>query len=115
MFDKLEDQEIKLHDIILFKRENKLIVHRVVEIVDENSYYVQGDYNAKRDEQIVYKTDIKGIYKKKLGFMSFVNYLGYTPGLYVSLVGVTYLIGVSLFFEIKNNQLKVKNKIPEDM
>ena len=114
IFDKLDNQEIELYDIILFKRENKLIVHRVVEIVDENSYYVQGDFNTQRDEQIVYKADVKGIYKKKLHFMSFVNYLGYTPGLYVSLVGVTYLIGVSLFFEIKNNQLKAKNKIPED-
>ena len=47
--------------------------------------------------------------------MSFVNYLGYTPGLYVSLVGVTYLIGVFLFFEIKNNQLKAKYKTSENI
>ena len=62
VFDKLEDQEIKQYDILLFYRENRLIVHRVVEIVDENTYIVQGDNNSKRDEQPVSKSDVQGIY-----------------------------------------------------
>ena len=115
VFDKLENQEIKLYDIVLFKRDNKLIVHRVVEIVDENSCYVQGDNNPVRDEGVVNRNDLQGIYKKKLTFMSFVNYLGYTPGLYVSLAGVTYLIASSLTFEILNNKLDKKYKQTEEI
>ena len=114
VFDKLENQEIQQYDILLFKRGNKLIVHRVVEIIDENNYYVQGDNNKERDVDPVNKSDVKGIYKKKLGFMSFVNYLGYTPGFYVSIVGVTYLIGVSLVFEILNNKLDKQNQPVEE-
>ena len=114
VFDKLEDKEIKLYDILLFRRDDKLIVHRVVEIIDESHFYVQGDNNPKRDEQIVARNDVLGIYNKKLGLMSFVNYLGYTPGFYVAIVGMTYLTAISIYYEHKNNQLKSIN-IKEDI
>lgn len=112
VFKKLDEQEIKKYDILLFKRDNKLIVHRVVEILNDNSYYVQGDKNPKRDEQVVHREDILGIYSRKLHFLSFVNYIGYTPGFYVSIVGVTYDIAVILFFEIKDNNLKKMKPSP---
>lgn len=103
-FDKLEDQEIKLYDIILFKKDNKLIVHRIVEIT-EDGYFTKGDNNAERDDWTVARVEILGIYKKKLHFMSAINYFGYTPGFYVLMVGATYCLGTFLFFEYKNKKL----------
>ena len=103
-FDKLEEQEISLYDIILFKKDNKLIVHRVVEIT-ENGYITKGDNNSERDDWVVDKSEVMGIYKKTLHFMSMINYFGYTPGFYVLIAGATYCLGTLLFFEYKNKKL----------
>ena len=107
VIDKYDNQEIKLYDIILFKKDNKYIIHRVIEILnDGDSYQTQGDNNIMKDDFIVNKDEIIGIYNHSLQFMSFINYLGYTPGFYVLMIGVTFDIGVLLFFEYKKEILK---------
>ncbi|MBR0295205.1 MAG: hypothetical protein IJQ67_04795 [Bacilli bacterium] len=106
---KYNNQELKLYDIILFKKDNKRIIHRIVEVVDDNTFITQGDNNPKRDDFTVQKDEIMGIYINSLVFMSFVNNLGYTPGFYVLFVGVTYDIGVILYFELKREKLKKNN------
>lgn len=103
-FDKLEKQDINLYDIILFKKDNKLIVHRVIKITDDG-YITKGDNNSEKDDWVVTRNQILGIYKKTLHFMSMVNYFGYTPGFYVLMVGATYCIGTILLFEYKNKKL----------
>lgn len=103
-FDKLENQDINLYDIILFKKDNKLIVHRIIEI-SEDGYITKGDNNEKRDDWVVNRNEILGIYKKTLHFMSMINYFGYTPGFYVLIVGATYCLGTILLFEYKNKKL----------
>ena len=105
-FDKLGDKEIKLYDIILFKQDNKLITHRVIELVGENQYKTQGDNNVLPDEWTVDRNNVLGIYNHTLKFMSFVNYISYTPGYYVTLVGIAYYIGATLTYEIKLEKLK---------
>ncbi len=58
-------------DIIVFKYENQLIVHRVISI---NEYYVtKGDANNTVDYMKIKKEDIKGVYQfhiKYLGYLS---------------------------------------------
>ena len=103
VFDKLDNNEIKKYDIILFKKDNRLIAHRIVEINDDGTYTTQGDKNPAKDDFTVNKDEILGKYNHSLGFMSFINYLGYTPGFYVAMVGVTYDIGVILFFDYKKS------------
>ena len=105
-FDKLGDKEIKLYDIILFKQDNKLITHRVIELVGENQYKTQGDNNVLPDEWTIDRNNVLGIYNHTLKFMSFVNYISYTPGYYVTLVGIAYYIGATLTYEIKLEKLK---------
>lgn len=106
VIDKYVDQEIKQYDIILFKKNNKYIIHRVIEIKDSGTYQTQGDFNERKDDFLVNKDEIIGIYNHSLKFMSFINYLGYTPGFYILMIGVTYDIGVLLFFEYKREILK---------
>ena len=100
VFDVYDKQDIKQYDVILFEKNNALIVHRVVEIQEDGSCITQGDNNPSRDDWSVAKSEIKGVYVKKLGFLSFVNYLGYTPGIYIALAGSVYDLGVLLLFEI---------------
>ena len=106
-FDKYENQEIEKYDIILYKHDNILITHRVINITDEG-YITRGDNNTNNDDWVVSDADIMGIYNHKLVFFSFVNYLGYTPGMYVLAIGVTYILGTILFFEYKNDTLNKK-------
>ena len=108
-----ENTEIKKYDIILFKKEGKLITHRIIEIQEDEKYRTQGDNNLLPDDWIVERENIIGIHKKNLKFMSFLNYLTYTPGFYVAMVGVTYIIGVSIYFEIENEKLLKKVKEQE--
>lgn len=104
VFDKLDDKNINKYDVILFKMNNKLIAHRVVEIKEDGAYITQGDKNPTRDDFEVNRDIVLGKYNHSLTFMSFVNYLGYTPGFYVALTGVTYDIGAILLYEFKKER-----------
>ncbi|MCR4911098.1 MAG: hypothetical protein K5925_01035 [Bacilli bacterium] len=64
--------------------------------------------NYKNDNWTVKDNEVVGIYNHKVVFLSFINYLGYTPGMYVLAIGVTYILGVTLFFEYKNDALDKK-------
>ncbi len=101
IFDKLGEKNINKYDIILFKKDNRLIAHRVVEIKDNGDLITQGDKNPSRDDFVTSRNEVIGIYNHSLSFLSFINYLGYTPGFYIAMVGVTYDIGVILFFDYK--------------
>ena len=111
VFDKYENQEIKQYDIILYKHDNILIAHRVRNIV-EDGYITRGDNNSIDDDWVVTSNDIMGVYNHKLAFFSFINYLGYTPGMYVVIVGATYILGTILVFEIIDE--KLNKKIPKE-
>ena len=110
VFDKTTENNIEKYDIILFKKDNILIAHRVVEISDDGLFYTQGDKNPERDDFTVSYTEVLGKYNHSLKFLSFVNYIGYTPGFYVTMVGVTYDIGVILYFEFKRSKLRKNNE-----
>ena len=105
LFKGLKEETINQYDIILFKQDDKLIAHRVIEVKDSQTYKTQGDNNPAPDEWTVSKENVLGIYDHSLTFLSFINYLGYTPGFYVAIVGVTYDLGILLFFEIRTNKL----------
>ena len=110
VFDKTTENNIEKYDIILFKKDNILIAHRVVEISDDGLFYTQGDKNPERDDFTVSYSEVLGKYNHSLKFLSFVNYIGYTPGFYVTMVGVTYDIGVILYFEFKRSKLRKNNE-----
>lgn len=65
IYDKLnKDEVIKEKDIIVFKRNDKIIVHRVHDIIKKNNqvfYETKGDNNDSVDVELVSLKDIKGI------------------------------------------------------
>ena len=72
--DKLEEG-----NIIVYRNNEALTIHRVVSIVDVNNevrYFTKGDANPEIDEGYIHKNDIVGVVKLK------VKYIGY-PTLYV--------------------------------
>ena len=113
VFDKAKGEDIQQYDIILFKKNNTLITHRVIEVKTDHTFVTQGDKNINPDNWVVTYDEVIGKYNHSLVFMSFINYLGYTPGFYVFLVGITYDLGVILFFEIKKEKELKKAKEKE--
>ena len=74
---KLKEKEIykiKKGDILVYKHDSKIIVHRIVEInmqTNNTTYVTKGDNNDTKDNWIIEKYDIIGIVKNK------ISYIGY--------------------------------------
>ena len=102
--DPCDGSIVNQYDVILFKKNGNLIIHRVIEIDADGNFITKGDKNLVRDDWVVTKEEVIGKYSYSLVFMSFINYLGYTPGFYVALAGVTYDLGVILYFQIKKDK-----------
>lgn len=66
VIDKVNDNnydELKLYDIIYFKVDNIFVIHRIIDIVEENGeryYYTKGDNNIVEDPWIISSKDIYG-------------------------------------------------------
>ena len=74
IIDKKKDY-YEVNDIIAFKHDGKIIIHRIVEV--DNYYKTKGDYNTNQDNWNVDKKDIVGLVKFK------IRYLGY-PTVYLN-------------------------------
>ena len=63
IYQRTEPTEIAVNDILVFKRGNRLITHRVVEIRGEGEdrrFIVKGDNNESRDDYSVSADDVRG-------------------------------------------------------
>lgn len=69
IFEQYNKKPLEVGTIIVFQKEDKEIVHRIVNIKMENNQYTyktKGDANQQEDEFNVYTEDIKGITKLKI-------------------------------------------------
>lgn len=67
-------EEIRVNDIIYYKKNNKLIIHRIVNIEIINNRIVittKGDNNDDIDPWKVYEEEIVGIVKGKIPFLGY--------------------------------------------
>ena len=74
VFVKYEGQEIKEGDVLIFQKDNRQIVHRVIsktKVGESYRYYTKGDANVSMDEEYIENSDIIGICKLR------VPYIGY--------------------------------------
>lgn len=72
-----EKEQLKVGDIIIFKKNNAYILHRIEEITyteaGNKKYITKGDNNKEKDEGFITEEDIIGIYKftvKLIGYPS---------------------------------------------
>jgi len=78
LIKKLSSEEdvkaLKLGDIIAFKRDDIIITHRILDIVEESgipNFITKGDNNSSEDIRVVKPEEVKGIYVQvipKIGF-----------------------------------------------
>ena len=73
VYKQLGDYVPEMNDILVFKKENKLIVHRIIDIVevndDEYVYYTKGDANPSPDGYPLLREDLVGIVKFRIPFI----------------------------------------------
>ena len=75
----VEDEILKLNEVIVFEKNEIQVVHRIVDIVNSKDivrYYTKGDSNKIQDDGYITSNDIKGIVKFK------ISYIGY-PSLWL--------------------------------
>lgn len=66
--------KIKVGDIVAYEYENKVIVHRVVKVLDidgEHYFYTKGDANASQDGYKITEDMIKGIVNVQIPFIGY--------------------------------------------
>ena len=64
-----QKKELKKGQVIAYKRDKRLIVHRIVDIATENGkkvYITKGDVNKSADSQAVSAKDIKGVVRVRV-------------------------------------------------
>lgn len=74
VYQKYDNRDIEIDNIIMFEKENKKIIHRVIDVVSVNKevrYFTKGDANQDQDEGYITTSNIKGLYKFK------IKYIGY--------------------------------------
>lgn len=74
IYESYNGQEIVEGDIIVFKRDDMQVVHRVIDVRlvnGEYRYYTKGDYNQELDDGHTIESQIVGIVKFK------IKYIGY--------------------------------------
>lgn len=74
IFEQYGDQTIEEGQVIVFKKNQSVIVHRVDEIQVVNGvrrYYTKGDVNDGRDADFRYDSDIIGIVNYKIPYIGF--------------------------------------------
>ncbi|MBE6148594.1 MAG: signal peptidase I [Firmicutes bacterium] len=74
IYEKYENTDINIDNIIMFEKDGKKIIHRVVDAQSVNKgtrYYTKGDANEKNDDGYITASDIKGTIKFK------IKYIGY--------------------------------------
>lgn len=79
IFEKYDDQKIEIGNIIIYEKNNRSVVHRVIEIGVFNGNYVyvtKGDKNELADSGYVYQDDVEGIVKAS------IKYIGY-PSIWI--------------------------------
>lgn len=74
IFEKYKDQQLEIGDIIMFEKNNKNVIHRIVEIGvfnDEYVYVTKGDKNKYVDPGYVYENNIVGVVHKRIKYLGF--------------------------------------------
>ena len=111
-----KESELKLYDIVVYESNDKLVIHRIIDIEEPNEFHptcryfkTQGDANDTHDKFPVLYSQMRGIYTgEHIPFIgSFILFIQSYPGY----LCIGLIIGASIFIPIFENRLdKHKNE-----
>ena len=97
-----DTQDVDINDIIAFRRDSNVIVHRIVNKMEVNGktmYQTKGDNNNIPDTELVDVSDIEGIYINKIPYIGKLLILLYNNLSIVVVIIVLILIVKYYLFE----------------
>lgn len=74
IYEKYKNQEILPGQIIVFKKDNIKIIHRVVKIKtinDQKRYFTKGDANISEDDDYITESSIIGLSKLRIPLIGY--------------------------------------------
>ena len=110
---EVDTSTLKENDIIAYKVDNNVIVHRIVsiEVEDgETKYITKGDNNNANDNNYVLPSQVEGIYDFRLKGIGNVAIFLQTPGGIIVGLAIPVLLLILLqTIDSKNNKKQIKN------
>ena len=99
---KEEASKVEVDDIIAYKNNKDYIVHRVSSITNEGDFETKGDNNTDKDDYVVSKNSLEGVYKARIPYLgSILLYLSKTETLVIILLTIGLLGTILLILEEK--------------
>lgn len=101
-----DTKDVKINDIIAFRRDSNVIVHRIVNEMKVNGkvmYQTKGDNNNICDAELVDISDIEGIYAGKVPYIGNILIMLYNNLAIVVVIVVVILIIRYYFFGSDDN------------
>ncbi len=111
-YDVPEEKDLKLYDIVVYRYEDMLVVHRIVQIIrnKNGTYYMfQGDNEPRADVMPVYYDQMVAIYRgERIPFIgSFIKFMQSPAGwICIVLVIVAMFAGPFLDKKLENERAK---------
>lgn len=110
---KVPSNEVKQNDIIMFKKDNLIISHRVIKINNDGSFVTKGDNNSTEDNFVVTKGEVKGKIVLTLNWVApIVDYCKQPWGIVKLLLYVASILFVLCFIKFLIKQLVFKRRGP---
>lgn len=104
---KVNAKTLKKDDVITFKKESKIITHRII-IKNEDEYTTKGDNNNVEDSFIVKESDILGMKIFKIPFLGKIVKI-INNVFYIFIIAIT-LITIYLYSRRKNRKKIIRRK-----
>ena len=74
IFEKIDKKLLQDDDIIVFKKDNILVAHRIIKTKEVSSklyFYTKGDANNSADAEMVNEDDVLGIVRRVVKYIGF--------------------------------------------
>lgn len=106
-----EEKNLKVNDIISFRREGEIITHRIINIAEEKNqkkYITKGDSNNAVDDSYVYYKDIEGKVIKRIPKLGSVMMILQKR---IVILLIIFIFVVSYLSDLKrNNKKKIRKQ-----
>ncbi|MDO5555529.1 MAG: signal peptidase I [Clostridia bacterium] len=102
---KKSDKKLKIGDIITFKKNREFVTHRIIDLLDDETYITKGDNNNIQDPEQVTNEQLQG------SLVLLVPYLGKIIIFMKNKFFIIYIVIIVSLICIYINQIQNKKKI----
>ena len=114
LIKSVDEQELKVNDIISFREGESIITHRIVEIIENEGkkYITKGDNNNAKDSNDVEYKEIEGIFIGKIPYLGYAVIFLKNKIVIISIILILYLLYIhnSNIMKKKQERRRLRNQ-----